>query len=76
MDDLIPSREMVERFMADPERCMPSERAALEAKGYKASAPAPRKHEWGPSRVGHGEAQCVRCQMTNREAWVLGEFCV
>jgi hypothetical protein len=34
-----------------------------------------RRHEWGPSRVGHGEAQCIHCLMTNREAWVLGDFC-
>jgi hypothetical protein len=36
----------------------------------------PRQHEWGPSRVGHGEAQCIHCFMTNREAWVLGPYCV
>ena len=35
-----------------------------------------QKHEWGPSRVGHGEAQCIHCLVTNREAWVLGEFCI
>lgn len=32
-------------------------------------------HEWGPSRVGHGEAQCLHCLCTNREAWVLGDEC-
>lgn len=37
--------------------------------------PARRKHQWGPTRLNHGEAQCVFCLMTNREAWVLGEFC-
>lgn len=36
----------------------------------------PRRHAWGPSRVGHGEAQCTRCRITNREAIALGqEFC-
>lgn len=35
-----------------------------------------RKHEWGPSRVGHGEQQCIHCLMTNREAMALGEFCL
>jgi hypothetical protein len=34
-----------------------------------------QKHEWGPSRLNHGEAQCIHCFMTNREAWVLGEYC-
>lgn len=34
------------------------------------------KHEWGPSKVGHGEFQCIHCLMTNREAWVLGETCL
>ena len=34
-----------------------------------------RRHEWGPSRVGHGEAQCVHCLATNREARVLGPYC-
>jgi len=29
-------REQIERAMADPERCMPSERAALEAQGFVA----------------------------------------
>lgn len=34
------------------------------------------KHEWGPSRVGHGEAQCIHCLCTNREAaYVLGDEC-
>lgn len=28
-------RAQVERFMADPERCMPSERQRLEAAGFK-----------------------------------------
>lgn len=32
-------------------------------------------HKWGPSRVGHGEAQCVWCHCTNREALVLGMEC-
>lgn len=38
--------------------------------------PVRRKHEWVPSRLGHGETQCKWCLMTNREAWVLGEFCI
>lgn len=33
------------------------------------------KHEWGPSRLSHGETQCIHCLMTNREAWVLGDEC-
>ena len=33
------------------------------------------KHEWGPSRLNHGEAQCKNCFMTNREAMVLGDEC-
>ncbi len=37
-----PTRDQIERFMADPERCMPSERAYLESLGYRASPlPAP-----------------------------------
>lgn len=30
-------------------------------------------HEWKASRVGHGEQQCAKCFITNREAAVLGE---
>lgn len=33
------------------------------------------QHDWGPSTLNHGEAQCRRCHMTNREAWVLGDEC-
>lgn len=33
---IMPDRETIERYMGDPERCMPSERAALERMGYKA----------------------------------------
>jgi len=40
-----------------------------------ASPPQGREHKWGPSKVGHGEAQCVWCGCTNREAWVLGMIC-
>ena len=29
-------------------------------------------HDWQPSRLGHGEAMCVKCYSTNREAAVLG----
>jgi hypothetical protein len=36
------------------------------------ATPERREHEWGRSRVGHGEAQCVHCHITNREAAVLG----
>lgn len=28
-------------------------------------------HEYGPSRVGHGEAQCIHCHGTNRENAVI-----
>ena len=28
-------------------------------------------HEYGPSRVGHGEAQCIHCLATNRENAVI-----
>jgi len=28
-------------------------------------------HEYGPSRVGHGEAQCVHCHGTNRENAII-----
>lgn len=35
-----------------------------------------KTHEWGPSHVGHGEMQCIHCLMTNREAAVLGPFCL
>lgn len=49
----------------------------IDQSGNEIVPPKPRrKHEWGPSRVGHGEAQCIHCLMTNREAWVLGEFCI
>lgn len=38
---------------------------------------AKRRHQWGPSRVGHGEQQCVHCLITNREAAVIApEFCI
>lgn len=40
-------REQVERFMADPERCMPSERKRLERAGFKAAVPYV-----GPARDG------------------------
>ena len=33
-------------------------------------------HQWGSSKVGHGESQCLRCGITNREAWVLGDKCI
>lgn len=32
-------------------------------------------HKWIKSTLGHGEAMCKRCLMTNREAWVLGMYC-
>jgi hypothetical protein len=31
------------------------------------------EHDWTPSTVGHGEAMCARCKITNREAGALGE---
>ena len=31
-------------------------------------------HEYGPSRVGHGEAQCIHCLGTNREIMVVGDL--
>lgn len=30
-------------------------------------------HDWKPSTLGHGETQCSRCHITNREAAALGE---
>jgi hypothetical protein len=30
------------------------------------------QHDWGPSMVGHGDAQCRRCFVTNREAMAIG----
>lgn len=35
-------REQIERFMGDRERCMPSERVALERKGFKATLDRPK----------------------------------
>lgn len=33
-------------------------------------------HEWGPSRLNHGEQQCIHCHCTNREAALaLGPVC-
>ena len=29
-------------------------------------------HDWVKSRLGHGDAMCSRCRITNREAAVLG----
>lgn len=40
-------RAPIERYMADPERCMPSERKRLECAGFKAAAPYV-----GPARAG------------------------
>lgn len=34
-------REQIERFMADPERCLPSERAYLETLGFKPAKKEP-----------------------------------
>ena len=31
-----------------------------------------KHHEWVPSTLGHGEAMCSKCFITNREAAVLG----
>lgn len=41
-------RSMVERYMADPERCMPSERKRLERAGFHAAATS----YVGPARSG------------------------
>jgi hypothetical protein len=30
------------------------------------------QHDWVKSTLGHGEAMCSRCKITNREAAVLG----
>lgn len=32
-----------------------------------------QRHAWRRSHVGHGEAQCRHCLITNREAWAIGE---
>jgi len=32
------------------------------------------EHDWGPSNLGHGEAMCRRCFITNREAMALGKM--
>lgn len=43
----------------------------------KKAAENPRRHTWGPSRVGHGELQCTYCLITNREAAVIAPmFCL
>ncbi|MBY0559893.1 hypothetical protein [Hyphomicrobium sp.] len=34
--------------------------------------PAPQLHDWVKSTLGHGDAMCSRCLITNREAAVLG----
>jgi hypothetical protein len=48
-----------------------------ERKAALAAKPKPRrKHEWGPSFVNHGEAQCIHCLCTNREAaYAIGPYC-
>jgi hypothetical protein len=55
---------------------MPDPKTIDQSGAELPAQPPRRKHEWGPSRVGHGEVQCVHCLMTNREAWVLGEYCI
>lgn len=30
------------------------------------------KHDWTPSKLGHGDTMCRRCFITNREAAALG----
>jgi hypothetical protein len=32
------------------------------------------KHTWVSSTLGHGDAMCARCLITNREAAVLGQL--
>jgi hypothetical protein len=55
---------------------MTDQEKTIDSQGNVISQPAPRRqHVWGPSRVNHGEAQCIYCLMTNREAWVLGPYC-
>lgn len=42
----------------------------------KPPAPPQLKHVWGPSRLDHGDAQCVHCSCTDREArFALGPIC-
>ena len=43
--------------------------AAAEA---LADEPRVIRHDWIPSRLGHGESMCSKCSITNREAAVLG----
>lgn len=31
-------------------------------------------HDWVKSTLGHGEAMCSRCRITNREAAVIGKL--
>ena len=34
------------------------------------------KHEWGPARLNHGNAQCIHCHCTDLEArYALGDEC-
>lgn len=33
---------------------------------------SPRLHKWVPSTLGHGDAMCAHCRVTNREAAVIG----
>jgi hypothetical protein len=53
-------RDQIERAMADPERMMPSERAALEAKGFVARAPL--VCDLPPLPIGQ---QCAVCGCTD-----------
>lgn len=39
-------RSMISRYMADPERCMPSEREALERAGFKAAKTTGTEDRW------------------------------
>lgn len=32
------------------------------------------RHDWGPSTLGHGDAMCKRCFITNREAAAIGKY--
>lgn len=49
----------------------------LDEQGNDLPEPKPRrKHEWGPSQLNHGAAQCIHCHCTDREAtFALGPYC-
>ena len=59
-DPLMPSRDMVERYMADPMRCMPSERVALEAQGFTAAFVDPNPPPATATKPGLFPARAMR----------------